>query len=70
MINQSTQSYGDLKTQLNFLNFPEEGECHPAWIKKLDIKLLMYLYVIYVSILNNINMYLSIDLDNKDENVV
>ena len=34
MINQSTQSYRDLKTQLSFLNFPEEGECHPVGIDK------------------------------------
>ena len=25
MNNQSEQSYGDLKTQLNFINFPEGG---------------------------------------------
>ena len=34
MNNQTKQFYGDLKTQLNFINFPGEGECHPAWIDK------------------------------------
>ena len=34
MNKQSTQSYGDIKIQLNFLIFPEKGECHPAWIDK------------------------------------
>ena len=36
--NQSKQSYGDLKTQLNFINFPEEGEGHPEWIDKTPYK--------------------------------
>ena len=34
MNNQFKQSYGDLKIQLNFIIFPEEVECHPAWIDK------------------------------------
>ena len=38
MNNQTKQSHGDLKTQLNFINFPEEGECHPAWIDKTPHK--------------------------------
>ena len=38
MNNQTKQSHGDLKTHLNFINFPEEGKCHPAWIDKTPNK--------------------------------
>ena len=52
MSNQSKQSYGDLKTQLNFINFPEEGECHPAWIDKTPYKTTyVFIYLLYFDII-------------------
>ena len=43
MNNQTKQSHGDLKTQLNFIIFPEEGECHPAWIDKTSYEFTYHL---------------------------
>ena len=70
MNNQTKQSHGDLKTQLNFIIFPEEGECHPACIDKTPYKT-FYVIIYHLCLISyNINVYWSIDLDNKDENGV
>ena len=47
MNNQTKQSNGDLKTQLNFIIFPEEGECQPAWIGKTTYKI-SYLFIYHL----------------------